>query len=162
MNILARRTGTISVATLVGIVVAVCAAHAVAPETTRAAGLDVWNYGSAEAELGRADGRRDELEDAHDRLRRQIAAGEHVTAELVAGRLTLSAAVDEVEAFNRDRVGFETTLRTIYPAAPTHRTRVTEYLLAKAGRQAAESPGRSRKGVARGTAEHLAAARPAP
>ena len=53
MTVLRRRPGIASVAALAGITAALSIAHLVAPEWSRAVGLDVWNLSAAQAEWER-------------------------------------------------------------------------------------------------------------
>src|SRR4051812_20520262 len=135
-----RRTGMTTVAVLVGIVlvlVAVVAARrtgAAGPgwacgtfgpprptrpppptpgtswknNTTRRGGRG--RPGARGDEAAAAD-RRHELEDQHDRLWEQVAAGDRVVERLAGGQTTLADAVPELEHINADRPGFVVGLR---------------------------------------------------
>jgi hypothetical protein len=103
----------------------------VAPEWSRAAGLDVWNTGVARAELAVEVARGDDLAARNATVREQIRGSEGVARRLAAGRLTLAAAADEVAALNADRPGWEDGLRFIYRDAPTPRHRAARYAMAK-------------------------------
>lgn len=131
MTALHRRPGIASAATLGGIVLTLGLAHAVAPEWSRAAGLDVWNTGAARAELAGELARGTDLDARNDLVLGQIGASHGVARRLGAGRLTLAAAVDELAVLNADRPGWEDGLLYAYRDAPTMRHRVARYALAK-------------------------------
>src|SRR5947209_16140835 len=106
-----RRTGMTTVAVLVGIVLVQVVIVAAAPAWARGAGLDVWNFGAAKADEAAAASRRTELEDQHDRLWEQVAAGDRVVERLIDGQMALADAVPELEQINSDRPGFVAGLR---------------------------------------------------
>jgi len=134
MTALHRRPGLASAATLSGIVLTLGLAHAVAPEWSRAAGLDVWNTGSARAALAAEQSRGADLDELNANVEAQIRGSEGVARRLGAGRLTLAAAADELLALNADRPGWEDGLTFAYPDAPTPRHRAARYALAKLSR----------------------------
>jgi len=125
-----RRAGLTSVATLSGITLTVALLQAAAPDWSRAAGLDVWNYSSYEGDLRQSVAARDRLEAVQEQLDGQIAASAHVVGELIAGRIAFPAALDELEVINRDRLAFDGTMQARYPAA-TPRERMAHYVRSK-------------------------------
>ena len=129
MTALHRRPGLASAATLSGIVLTLGLAHAVAPEWSRAAGLDVWNTGSARAALAAEQSRGADLDELNANVEAQIRGSEGV-----ARRLTLAAAADELAALNADRPGWEDGLSVAFRDAPTPRHRAARYALAKLSR----------------------------
>jgi hypothetical protein len=131
MTVLRRRPGIASVAVLAGITVALATAHAVAPEWSRAAGLDVWNIPAAEAERRELEDRRDDLEAVHAQLRVRVAAADHLSTQLIDGRARLADAADEVVWLNRDRDAFFRVLRLDHPSARTERELAARYLISK-------------------------------
>lgn len=131
MPALHRRPGVASVAALAVIVLTVAVAHLAAPEWSRAAGLDVWNAGSARAELERTLTLGVEIDSRNRHTLDQIQGSDGVAARLAAGRLTLAAAVAETEALNEDRPGWVDGLELAHYGVPTHRLRVARYLIAK-------------------------------
>lgn len=134
MTALHRRPGIASAATLAGIVLTLGLAHAVAPEWSRAAGLDVWNAGAARAELAGQQARADDLDALNGQVWEQIRGSEGVARRLGAGRQTLAAAADELAALNADRPGWEAGLAYAYRDAPTPRHRAARYAMAKLSR----------------------------
>ena len=98
-----RRPGTASATLLVGFTVSVFAAHLVAPEWSRRAGLDVWNLAEAERAHQSAVEDRAELNLTEQRLLRRIEAADHVALRLAAGDLALPAAADELAALYREQ-----------------------------------------------------------
>lgn len=134
MTALHRRPGIASAATLAGIVLTLGLAHVVAPEWSRAAGLDVWNAGAARADLAATLARGDDLEEQNQHILDQIRGSQGVVRRLGAGRLTLAAAADELAALNAGRPGWADGLAFAHPDAPTLRHRVARYALAKLSR----------------------------
>ncbi|MFO0795895.1 MAG: hypothetical protein U0804_00305 [Gemmataceae bacterium] len=131
MTALHRRPGIASVATLAGIVLTLGVAHVVAPEWSRAAGLDVWNAGDARAELAATLARGDDLEVEHELVTTQIRGSLGVVTRLADGRLTLDRAVDELIVLNQGRTAWADGLEYAHPTAPTHRHRVARYAIEK-------------------------------
>ncbi len=131
MPAIRRRPGVASVATLAVIVVTLGVAHLLAPEWSRAVGLDVWNAGSARADLTRTLARGEEIEAQNRHILEQIQGSGGVASRVAAGRMTLAAAAEELEAVNDGRVGWTDGLRYAYLDVPTHRLRVARYLIAK-------------------------------
>ena len=134
MTALHRRPGITSVATLAAIVLTVGLTHAVAPEWSRAAGLDVWNAGAARADLAATLARGDELEAQNQSTLDQIRGSHGVVQRLGAGRLTLAAAADELAALNAGRPGWIDGLVYAHRDAPTPRHLAARYALAKLSR----------------------------
>lgn len=134
MTALHRRPGVATAGTLAGIVLTLGLAHAVAPEWSRAAGLDVWNAGSARADLAATLARGDDLEALNQHIHEQIRGSLGVVQRLGAGRLTLAAAADELAALNADRPAWEDSLAYAYRDAPTPRHRIARYAMAKLAR----------------------------
>jgi hypothetical protein len=89
-----------------------------APEWSRAAGLDVWNAGAAEADRRDEEGRKKELDaDVRDGYQRVLST-QHVVDELIAGDITLAVAVAQLEEVNRERGALESGMRHFYPDCP--------------------------------------------
>lgn len=140
MTVFRRRPGIASVAVLAGISAALLTAHAVAPEWSRDAGLDVWNAPRLEAEHRESKDRRAELEVVHEQLRQRVAIADSLCARLIGGRVRLADAADEVVRLNRDRDGFYCVLRLEHPFATTERELAARYLLAKVTDRLADDP----------------------
>src|SRR5262245_27942575 len=120
MTVLRRRPGIASVAVLGGITAALLTAHAVAPEWSRAAGLDVWNISTVEDEFRATQDRRDELEAEHARLLRRVALADRLGTELIDGQIRLADAADEVDrVLGPDREQFYFVLRRDHSSATT-------------------------------------------
>ena len=116
-----RRPGAASAAVLIGLTASLFAAHTIAPQWSRRAGLDVWNL-SAEQELWRTATRERADVDAQDeraRRRREVAA--QVAARLTAGELSLPAAADELMELFRTDAGTCVALSTVYLGMPSER-----------------------------------------
>jgi hypothetical protein len=155
MVVLHRRTGIVSVATLSGLALAVGLTHVIAPEWSRSTGLDVWNYTDMESQYrDDKDRLQDELK-VEETLSCQIRLSDHITTELIEGRLSLSEAVDEIEYINRERVGFEESLRVTFRPS-THRERLALYTLTKARRMLDHDPSAQVVVMARLEAEYQA------
>lgn len=154
MIVLPRRTGIASIAILVGIVSAVGIAHAIAPEWSRAAGLDVWKLTDVEADYQESVSRGEELEAIQYRLNQQITASENVVTLLIESRLPLSAASDELCQINSDRNGLVDSLIWTYPETRTVQQRFAQYAMAKARRRLADDPARLNAVMTRLEAEY--------
>lgn len=154
MTVLRRRPGIASVAALGGITAALLAAHVVAPEWSRAAGLDVWNAVAAETERRATEDRRGELEDLHGRLRQQMAVAEQLATRLIDGDIPLAAAADEVMVANRGRDAFYFVLQREHPSATTERQMAARYLIAKVKDRYYDDPSSGTAVLARLEAEY--------
>ena len=129
MVVFPYRTGAASVGTLAGLVVGTGLLHLIAPGWCRQTGLDVWNYAAVEAERRWQDARGEELGDRLRRFRAQLVVGDHLAGELVAGRLSLADAADELARLNAGRGGFADGLAAAFPDAPDFRHRVARYAI---------------------------------
>ncbi|HJZ56466.1 MAG TPA: hypothetical protein VKE74_15985 [Gemmataceae bacterium] len=154
MTVLRRRPGIASVATLGVITLTLGTARILAPEWSRHAGLDVWNYPGLTDDLRATDHDRKELEAKHERLRCQIEAADHVIELLIDGELTLPAAVDEIERITQNRSGFPGSLRVSHPDASTDRQLIVRYAIRKAAERLAEDPAQQARVLARLEAEY--------
>jgi hypothetical protein len=81
------------------------------------ASLDVWNWPDAYRSLGRAEERAAALEGFQDRMRDRYRAKRALGAELAAGHLTLSEAVQRFRLLVSDPADFWRVLRTIEPGS---------------------------------------------
>jgi hypothetical protein len=156
MIVLRRRPGIASVAVLAGITAALVTAHAVAPEWSRAVGLDVWNLSAAEADQRESADRRDELAAQHEQLRQRVAVADHLCTQLIDGRVRLAEAADEVIEVNRDRDAFFFVLRLEHPDATTDRELAACYLIAKIAARFYDDPSRRAEATGRLEAEYQA------
>lgn len=150
-----RRTGIVSVATLAALTLTLVVGHAVAPEWVRRLGVDVWNLSAEEADLNRAEDAGRELNAAGDRVLRQIEASERVVGELVAGRVTLTAAVAELRRVNAGRAGFASAQRDADPTG-TEPAWVAQYALRRAHVALWDDPSRQADVMRRLAAEYAA------
>ena len=142
MNEFPRRTGVASVATLAAFTMAFGLVHAIAPQWSHAAGLDVWNFASEADECQSERVRHEQLVELQEIMSRQAAASGPVVAHLVDGRITLAEATDEMEAITRDRPGFTDLMKFVYPSGPTHRARIARYTIGKVRTLLVNNPSR--------------------
>jgi hypothetical protein len=138
----ARRTGTASVAVLLA-------------TDPVAVGVDA----SLVLDAARSDARQYEadaapIEDQRTRVLRENEYAGRVAARLIAGDLSLSAAVDELEPIVRDRRGFECA----WPdqSFPTFRHRVARYVLTRVAADLEHNPSRRLDVLDRLNAEYAA------
>jgi hypothetical protein len=129
----ARRAGATSAATLFGLALTIVFAHAIAPEWIRRVGLDVWNLPSAIADSQSADRQSASLNAQEDQLFQEITLGDSIAAQIVAGSLSLEAAVDEMEPIMRNRSGFVITMQQYYGVS-SFRQGVALYLISRLSR----------------------------
>ena len=127
------RTGATTAATLLGLAFTIVLAQTIAPHWVRRAGLDLWSLPAAMAASRTADRESVELNAMERKLFREIDYSEHLAAELVAGTLTLEAAVNEMEPILKTRSGFLAGLRVQYNTSSL-RQGVARYLIARISR----------------------------
>lgn len=156
MTVFHRRPGIASGAALAAIALALGVAHAAAPEWMRETGLDVWNRADVQVEEAAEQLRHEQITQTHNELNRQIAASEATAAALIEGYVSLADAAEELARINRDRVGFEYTLASLYPGAPTFRARVARYVIDRVHKRLAHDPTREATVLARLECEYAA------
>jgi hypothetical protein len=126
----ARRAGTTTVATLLGLAVVIGGAHTVDPQWTKKTGLDIWNV----PDLVEAEKESQQewlvLQARAEQLRVEIEITDHLASRLVAGTMSLESAVSVIEPLLSSRSGFLLTASIEYPA-PTPRLVVARYLMAR-------------------------------
>ena len=128
----ARHTGVIAVISLVAIVLTVTVAPAVAPRWSRDTGLDVVNVVAVTEQYDEERTRGQQLTDDRNLLRSQMEASEGVAARLAGGNLSLTDAVREFDAINRDRPGFEESLDYRFNDCPTREAKLARAAIARA------------------------------
>ena len=139
MAVLQRRTGIVSVATLSGLALAVGLTQAIAPDWSRSYGLDLWCSSDCIAEYHEGyDRLKDQLQSS-ETLNRQMELSEYIASQLIEDQITLAEAINELEIINRDRIGFQDSLRTAYGDL-NDRERLALYALAKVQRQLESDP----------------------
>lgn len=94
------------------------------------------------------------LEAQRVRVLREGEASGRVAARLIAGEVSLAAAVDELEPTLRERVGFECAWPDDPP--PTFRHRVARYVMTRVGAELEGDPIRRAAVLARLDAEYEA------
>jgi hypothetical protein len=116
-----RRPGAASVAVLLGLSASLATAHAVAPDWSRHAGLDVWNLSALQEEYRVAIEERAEMRSRAERAIARRSAGNQITGKLIANAIALPVAADELsEVFHQD-TGAQSVLKAMYPEAPSER-----------------------------------------
>jgi hypothetical protein len=94
---------------------ALCAgAELVVPGTVRAAGLDFWNAGAAEADLRGALDEARALETVHEQARQRGEVVARIVADLGDDRLTLTEALEALAELARSAPDWFAKLRTHY------------------------------------------------
>ena len=112
-----RRTGATSAATLFGIAATVICANLLAPDWTKAAGLDVWNVPSLRAQV-ESDTRQGagisfEIEES----RRRFILKEEIIDDLLSDRITLKDATAQFLTLNEHHSGAMMVIRAAYRGA---------------------------------------------
>ena len=153
-----RRPGAASAAVLIVLSTGLVAAHLIAPEWVRRAGLDVWNIGAAETAHRTAAERRCELEAYEEACARRREAANHFADQLVAGATALPTATDQVRAIFADDTGVLVSLESLYPGAPTERLRFARHVIDRATRDMPADAPRCAEVRARLEAEYRAMA----
>ncbi|WP_439622031.1 hypothetical protein [Gemmata sp.] len=148
----ARRAGTVSAATLFGLVLSLVFTDLVAPRWVQAVGLDVWNIGTLRDEVRGHDEQAAIVEAQRIRIIREAEASGRVAERLAAGKISLAAAVDELEPTLRHRVGFECAWPNDRP--PTFRHAVARYAITRVEADLTPDPERQAVVVARLLAEY--------
>ncbi len=148
-----RRSGAVSVTALVGLSLSLAAAHTLAPEWSRRAGLDVWNLPSLQKEYRQADEDRAEVEAFGDRAAKRREIADHITRKLANG-MPLAAATEELMELYQDDQGMLTTLESLYRVAPTARHRFALHAIERTQRLFRDDPERWKAVSARLHAEY--------
>jgi hypothetical protein len=134
-----RRAGATSAATLIGLTLTVVLVQAVAPEWLQRVGLDVWNYPAALAASQSANQDAAMIDEQKEQLFQEFELSDHVCNQLVAGELSLTAAVDEMEPIMRHRAGFDYALR-VWSSNLSFRQGVARYLIRRITRVNSAQP----------------------
>ncbi len=140
--IVIRRSGAASAAVLVGLTASWMAAHLLAPDWSRRAGLDVWNLASAEQERKRVAETNAELDACRNQLDRRINASNHVTGQLIAGEITLATAADQLALIFRNFPSNHLMLKEQYGPVPSERHLFALHAIDRADRLLADDPAR--------------------
>jgi hypothetical protein len=149
-----RRSGTTSVAVLIGLSLSVATAHAIAPGWSRRVGLDVWNYTALQEQYNQAAEERDEILTRGEESAARRGAANQIAAELIAGTISLPTAADELaEVFRQDR-GVRVVLENIHHSAPTERHRFALHAIDRVGCLLRDDPARLGAVTARLEAEY--------
>ncbi len=138
----ARRTGTASAAALIAVVVV-------------AVGVDAYlGVDAARDDIRGNQADAAVIEAQRVRVVREGEASGRVAVRVIAGEVSLSGAVDELEPVLRERVGFECAWPDDPP--PTFRHRVARYVMIRAGTELERAPARQVAVLARLDAEYAA------
>lgn len=136
-----RRPGAASAAVLVGLSVSLVTAHALAPDWSRRAGLDVWRLPALERECLNLVEERNEVEARAERSARRRETANQIAAQLISGAIALPAAADEIRGIFCEDEGMVATLKHTYPA-PTERLRFARHTIERAARLLVDEPDR--------------------
>ena len=151
-----RRPGAASATVLIALSASLVAAHLIAPEWSRRAGLDVWNLAALEHQYRDAAAERADLTAQGEQDAARRTAGNQIAAQLIDGTTTLpAAAADLLEVFRADS-GRRMLLGLVYPAAPTERHLFARHGIDRVAMLLAEDPARSAAVVARLEVEYRA------
>jgi hypothetical protein len=148
-----RRRGAAPAATLIGLTLSLASAHAVAPEWSRRAGLDVWNLPGEQELLREATERRAEVNDYAESCARRREAADHVALRLAEG-LPLERGTDEIMDLFRGDDGLCISLQVRFHEAPTARHAFALHAIDRVKRVLDGDPARGAAAVARLEAEY--------
>lgn len=142
-----RRTGTVSVATLSALLLTFICADLTDPQWAKEFGLDVWNIRAIQKEAQEHNEQAALVEAQRIRIIREAEASGRVAEQLMDGKITLVAAIDELEPTLRQRVGFECAWPSDPP--PTFRHAVARYAITRVEVELIRNPDRQAAVVAR-------------
>ena len=151
-----RRPGTASAAVLIALSLSVATAHAIAPDWSRRAGLDVWNLSALERQYQSAAEHRADIDAEAERAASRRLAANQIAAKLTNEPHTLPTAADELaEVFQYDP-GVLTTLAVYHTAARTERHLFARHAIDRVSRLLADEPARRTAVLARLEKEYRA------
>lgn len=137
-----RRPGAASAAVLVGLSLSLVAAHAIAPDWSRRAGLDVWSLPALEREHLNVAEERDDVEAKAEQAARRRETADQLAAQLISGTITLPTATDEIHKIFCEDVGMVITLAHTHRDAPTERLHFARHTIERAARLLLDEPAR--------------------
>lgn len=144
-----RRPGTVSATLLIGLCISLGTAHAIAPEWSRRAGLDVWNVNEVESDYRIASEEQNAVHDQADRAAERRSAARQITTKLIAGTTSLPTATDELMAVFEQDTGVRLTVETVHRGAPTERHRFALHAIDRVRNHLADDPATCATVVAR-------------
>jgi hypothetical protein len=151
-----RRPGAASAAVLVGLSLSLAAAHLIAPDWSRDAGLDVWNLPELNR-AGRAAAEEQAALDANaERARRRVEAADHVALRLLDGALALPAAANELAVLFREERGTRVALELSHSGVTDLRRLFARHAIDRVARLLADDPSRRADVLARLEGEYRA------
>lgn len=151
-----RRPGAASATVLIALSASLVAAHLIAPDWSRRAGLDVWNLAALEHEYRDAAEERADLAAQADQDAARRTAGNQIAAQLIDGTTTLPVAADDLREVFRGDSGRRMLLGLAYPAAPSDRHLFARHGIDRVAMLLAEDPARRAAVVVRLEAEYRA------
>lgn len=113
-----RRPGAASAAVLIGLTVSLAAAHLLAPEWSRRAGLDVWNYAALDELKKSIAEERAEMDAKAESDVRRRARADQLATRLVTGEAPLEVVAAEIGALFAGDEGWKCALEAFH--AETH------------------------------------------
>jgi hypothetical protein len=137
-----RRPGAASAAVLVGLSVSLVAAHVIAPDWSRRAGLDVWSLPALERERLDVAEERNDVEAKAEMAARRRETANQIAVQLISGAIALPTATDEIHKIFCEDVGMVITLEGSHRTAPTERLRFARHTIERATRLLLEDPAR--------------------
>jgi hypothetical protein len=129
-TVLVRRAGVASVATLSGLALTILGAQLLAPDQVAQLRNEVLSIQTAGEESRALDRRSEDMA-------KEFEVSDYVCELLVAGKLTLDEAVDEMEPRLHNRPGFDRTVQSIL-GAESFRHAVARYLIQRVKRNLGE------------------------
>lgn len=112
-----RRAGATSATTLFGLAMTIGVAHAVAPEWTVAAGLNIWEAPALSQEIETCSKHCGMVSEQIEESKNRAAIKEHVIDLLIDGQMRFKDAADQFLELNRGLPGHMATIRRSYEGA---------------------------------------------
>jgi hypothetical protein len=125
----ARRAGASSAATLFALATAIVLAHVVAPDWTKAAGLDLWEVPALRNQTANYAKHCSELNEEIEESRNRVAIKEHLIELLVSGEMSLKDVTDEFLELNRGHNNYMIMIRRTFNGS-TDREKIARNVLA--------------------------------
>ncbi|QJW96503.1 hypothetical protein [Frigoriglobus tundricola] len=151
-----RRPGTVSATVLFGLSLGLVAAHALAPDWSRRAGLDVWNFAALERAYEVASEERAEVYAYEERSAARRRAANQIAVRLITDPAQLPGVADELNEVFREDGGLRFVLRGLYPDVPTERHQFARHAIDRVTFILESEPARCAEVVARLEVEYQA------
>ncbi len=151
-----RRPGAVSATVLFGLSLGLVAVHGLAPNWSRRAGLDVWNFAALERAYEVASEERADVYAHEERSATRRRVANQIAGRLLTNPTQLPRAADELNEVFCEDSGMRLVLRTLYPDAPTERHLFARHAIDRIAFMLESEPARHAEVVGRLEAEYRA------